>query len=187
MVQVKIPDREVMKKEGVKVLGIDRGIKNMAVLSNNMFFNSRHLRDVKGRYQYLKRRLQHLGTRSAHRKLRELSGRERRFVRDVNHVISKIIVSHPYDVFALEALNPAQMKQNGQGKKFRKMLGSWSPADLQKFIEYKAEDAGKIVLYIDPKYTSQKCSRCGYVDKDNRHGSVFRCKNCGFELNADLN
>ncbi|MGC8692259.1 MAG: RNA-guided endonuclease TnpB family protein, partial [Thermoplasmata archaeon] len=65
MVQVKIPDREVMKKEEVKVLGIDRGIKNMAVLSNNMFFNSRHLRDVKGRYQYLKRILQHLGTRSA--------------------------------------------------------------------------------------------------------------------------
>jgi transposase len=91
MVQVKIPDKGVMKKEDVKVLGIDRGIKNIAVLSNNMFFNSRHLREVKGRYQYLKRRLQHLGTRSAHRKLRKLSGRERRFVRDVNHVISKKI------------------------------------------------------------------------------------------------
>ncbi|MGC9138138.1 MAG: RNA-guided endonuclease TnpB family protein, partial [Thermoplasmata archaeon] len=39
MVQVKIPDKGVMKKEDVKVLGIDRGIKNIAVLSNNMFFN----------------------------------------------------------------------------------------------------------------------------------------------------
>ncbi|MGC9074094.1 MAG: transposase, partial [Caldisericum sp.] len=114
MVQVKIPDKGVMKKEDVKVLGIDRGIKNIAVLSNNMFFNSRHLREVKGRYQYLKRRLQHLGTRSAKRKLRKISGRERRFVRDVNHVISKKIVSLPYDVIALEALNPAQMRQNGQ-------------------------------------------------------------------------
>jgi transposase len=46
---------------------------------------------------------------------------------------------------------------------------------------------GKGVLYIDPKYTSQKCSGCGYVDKNNRHGSVFKCRNCGFELNADLN
>ncbi|MGC8630777.1 MAG: transposase, partial [Thermoplasmata archaeon] len=125
-------------KEEVKVLGIDRGIKNIAVLSNNIFFNSKHLREVKGRYRFLKAKLQHSGTRSAHRKLKKISGRERRFVRDVNHVISKDIVSLPYDVFALEALNPATMKQNGKGKKFRKMLGSWSPSELQKFIEYKA-------------------------------------------------
>jgi transposase len=59
MVQVKMPYKEVMKKDDVKVLGIDRSIKNIAVLSNNMFFNSRHLREVKGRYQYLKRRLQY--------------------------------------------------------------------------------------------------------------------------------
>ncbi|MGC8516179.1 MAG: RNA-guided endonuclease InsQ/TnpB family protein [Thermoplasmata archaeon] len=187
MVQVEIPDRGVMKKEDVKVLGIDRGIKNIAVLSNSEFLNSKHLRGVKGRYQFLKRKLQHLGTRSAHRKLKKLSGRERRFVRDVNHMISKRIVSQPYDVFALEALDPAPMKQNGQGKKFREMLGSWSPAELQKLIEYKAEDAGKMVVYVNPKHTSQKCSRCGHIDKNNRHGSVFKCKNCGFELNADLN
>jgi len=171
MVQVNIPDKEVMKKEDVKVLGMDRGIKDIAV----------------GRYQYLKRKLQHLGTRSAHRKLKKLSGRERRLVRDVNHTISKKIVSLPHDVFSLEALNPAYMRENGQGKRFRKMLGSWSPSELQKFIEYKAEDAGKTVIYVNPKYTSQRCSKCGYVDKNNRHGSVFRCRNCGFELNADLN
>jgi putative transposase len=152
-----------------------------------MFFNSKHLREVKGRYQYLKRKLQHLGTHSAHRKLRKLSGRERRFVRDVNHVISKKIVSLPYDVFALEALNPAYMRENGHGSRFRKMLGSWSPAELQSFMEYKAVDAGKITVYINPKHTSQRCSRCSYIDKNNRYGSSFKCKNCDFELNADLN
>jgi len=108
-------------------------------------------------------------------------------VRDINHTISKNIVSLPYDVFALEALNPAYMKQNGQYKAIRKNLGSWSPAELQRFIEYKAEDLGKEVIYVDPKFTSQKCSKCGYVNKENRHGSLFKCKNCGFELNADLN
>jgi putative transposase len=187
MIQVEMPDKEVVKKQDVNVIGIDRGIKNIAVLSNNTFFNSKHLREVKGRYQYLKRRLQHSGTRSARRKLRDVAGRERRFVHDINHTISKNIVSLPYDVIALEALNPAYMKQNGQYKAIRKNLGSWSPAELQKFIEYKAEDLGKSVLYIDPKYTSQKCSVCGHIGKNNRHGSVFKCKNCGFELNADLN
>jgi IS605 OrfB family transposase len=187
MIQVKIPDKEVVKKEEVKVLGIDRGIKNIAVLSNNVFFNSKHLREVKGRYQYLKRKLQHLGTRSAKRKLRKIAGRERRFVRDVNHVISKQIVSLPYDVFVLEALEPAKMKRAEKGKEFRKKLGFWSPAELQNFIEYKAEDLGKTVIYVNPKHTSQKCSRCGYINKRNRDGAEFKCKNCGFELNADLN
>ncbi|MGC8691756.1 MAG: zinc ribbon domain-containing protein [Thermoplasmata archaeon] len=55
------------------------------------------------------------------------------------------------------------------------------------FIEYKAEDTGKIVVYVNTKHTSQKCSKCGYIDKNNRYGSVFKCKNCGYELNADLN
>jgi len=74
--QVNIPDKEVIKKEDVKLSGIDRFIKNIAVLSNNIFFSSKHLREVKERYQYKKRKLQHLGTRSAHRKLKKLSGKE---------------------------------------------------------------------------------------------------------------
>ncbi|MCL5962953.1 MAG: hypothetical protein M1411_01085 [Candidatus Thermoplasmatota archaeon] len=57
------------------MVGIDRGIKNATVLSNNRFFNSKPLRSVKGGYQYNKKKLQHAGTRYARRKLRELSGR----------------------------------------------------------------------------------------------------------------
>ena len=62
MDQVKISVKEVMKKEEVKVLGIERGIKNIVIMSNSMFFISRHLREVKERYKYLKRILLHLGT-----------------------------------------------------------------------------------------------------------------------------
>jgi len=187
MVQVEMPDKEVDKKENVRVLGIYRGIKNIAVLSNNIFFNSKHLMEVKGRYQYMKKKLQHLGTRSAHRKLKKLSKRDRRFLRDLNHIISKKIISLPYDVITLEALNPSKMKKNFKGKRFRKKLGSWSPAELEKFIEYKAEESGKEVILVNPRYTSQKCSRCGYIKKSNRKGSTFKCKNRGIELNADLN
>ncbi len=188
MIQVKIEEvNEKIDRKDVRVLGIDRGVNNIAVLSNNMFFNSRHLRDVKGRYMYLRRKLQHLGTRSAHRKLKELSGRERRFVLATNHVIAKKIVTLPYDVFVLEDLKSSKMRNKGNGRKFNRKLGNWSPYQLKKFIEYKAEELGKIVLYVDPKYTSQRCSRCGYVDKNNRKGSTFKCKQCSFEIHADLN
>jgi putative transposase len=58
------------------ILGIDRGILNIVTCSDNSFVNSKHLRNVKGKYQYLKAKLQSLGTRSAKRKLKKLSGRE---------------------------------------------------------------------------------------------------------------
>ena len=181
-VQVKLPD--VKAKATGKVLGIDRGILNVAVCSDNTFFGSKRLRAVKGRYRYLRRRLQHVGTRSAHRRLQRLSGRERRFVLNTNHCISKAIVNKPFDVFALEKLTIQMKKKNG--KRFNRLLGSWSPSELEGFIGYKAESEGKLTLFVNPFGTSQRCSRCGFVHRWNRHGLRFRCGNCEFELNADL-
>lgn len=88
-----------------RVLGIDRGIMNIVTCSDNSFVNSRHLRAVKGRYQYLKAKLQSIGTASAKRKLKKLSGAERRFTRDVNHVIAKKLVQKPYEAYAVETLS----------------------------------------------------------------------------------
>ena len=187
-VQVEVPDKETEKKvKDVKVIGIDRGVKNIAVLSSNVFFNSGQLRSVKGRYRHNRSALQHAGTRSAHRRLKEMSGRERRFVLNTNHVISKQIVNLPYNVIALEDLESAGMRRKQNGNRFNRMLGSWSPYQLEQFIEYKAQDKGKIVMYVNPRHTSQRCSSCGFVNKNNRKGSVFHCLRCSFELHADLN
>jgi IS605 OrfB family transposase len=182
-VQVDVPDVEV--KATGKVLGIDRGVLNVAVCSDNTFFDSKHSRAVKGRYRYLRRRLQHVGTRSAHRKLQRLSGRERRFVLNINHCISKAIVNKPCGVFALEKLRITRTKENG--KRFNRLLGSWSPNELERFIDYKAESRGKLVLLVNPYKTSQRCSKCGFVHRWNRHALDFHCGSCGFSLNADLN
>jgi IS605 OrfB family transposase len=170
---------------GNSVLGIDRGILNIVTCSDNSFVNSRHLRAVKGRYQYLKAKLQSLGTASARRKLRKLSGAERRFTLDVNHVTAKKLAQKPYDVFAVEALKIDSRKKNG--KRFNKMLGGWSYGQLLALLEYKAENVGKRLIQVNPKHTSQRCSKCGNIDQHNRKGLRFKCKQCGFELNADLN
>lgn len=67
-------------------------------------------------------------------------------------------------------------------------LNNWSYYELQNMIEYKAKREGIIVEYIDPAFTSQTCSRCGNVDKENRQTQEkFKCTKCGFELNADHN
>lgn len=69
-----------------------------------------------------------------------------------------------------------------------KFLKRWSYYDLQQKIEYKAKEKGIEVLYINPYKTSQRCSKCGYIDRENREDqSTFICKNCEFEVNADFN
>ena len=168
-----------------EVLGIDRGILNPAVTSDNRFFNSRKIRKVKGRYRFLRSRLQAKDTKSAKRKLKKLSGRENRFVADVNHQISKEIVNSEAAAFSLEKLKIEKKKSNG--RRFNRKLGRWSYFQLQEFLEYKAEELGKLVVYVNPAYTSQTCSNCGFKKKSNRNGCIFKCKKCNFELHADLN
>ncbi|MFX1295161.1 MAG: zinc ribbon domain-containing protein [Promethearchaeota archaeon] len=65
---------------------------------------------------------------------------------------------------------------------------NWNYYQLEQFIIQKAEQTGKIVLFVNPQYTSQCCSQCGHIEKKNRKKQrIFLCKECGYELNADLN
>ena len=174
------------KITNLEVLGIDRGLVNIAVCSDNKFFNSKKIKNRRAENAHLRLELQSKGTPSAKRKLKRLSGRERRFATDVNHCISKKIVNSEYTVFALENLSKIRV-QKRRGSKFNRKLNSWSFYQLEEFIRYKAETLGKHVLLVDARYTSQKCSNCGHTYKGNRNGSAFRCRKCGFELHADLN
>lgn len=58
----------------------------------------------------------------------------------------------------------------------------------ERFIEYKAHRAGKLIIKVPAPYTSQTCSRCGCQAKTNRKSQgLFRCTSCGFSQNADRN
>ena len=167
------------------LLGIDRGINNILVCSNNQFFNSKHLKKIKGKYQYLKKILQKVGTKSAKRKLKKLSGTETRFVSDTNHRLSKLLAESDFKVFVLENLKDMKKKKNG--RKFNKKLGGWSFKQFENYLTYKLEEKNKLLILVNPKYTSQACSKCGYKDKSNRKWNNFKCKICGYELHSDLN
>jgi len=59
---------------------------------------------------------------------------------------------------------------------------------LLTMLEYKCNWYGKIFIKVDPKFTSQTCSSCGYVSKKNRRSQKsFKCISCGFVRNADRN
>ena len=55
-------------------------------------------------------------------------------------------------------------------------------------VAYKAEDAGRELIVVNPKNTSQRCSSCGHTEAANRPTqAVFCCRACGLQEHADLN
>lgn len=169
-----------------KVIGIDRGIYNLATLSTGEIINSKEIRKHQRKYLYNRRKLQAKGTRSSKRKLKKLSGKEKRFSKDFNHRISKYIANQDCGTFAIEDLKNIR-KQKTYNKKFNKWLSSWSFYQFEQFLSYKAEALGKRIVCIDPRYTSQKCSCCGSIRKENRNKSKFKCAECGYQNHSDIN
>ena len=182
-----VPER---LEEG-EIVGIDRGIYYMAISSDGKHYRSDEIRKAKRRYAYDRRTLQAKGTRSAKRRLKKLSGRERRFGQDVNHCVSKAYAdTGGVAVYVLEDLKGMHNLRKGRrrrGKKTRTWLSNWSYSDFEAKLRYKCEARGIAVETVNPRYTSQECSACHHADKDSRHKAVFHCTACGHTEHADMN
>lgn len=169
-------------------LGVDMGIENIATTSDGEIFSGKNVDAVRERAARLKAALQRRGSKSAKRHLKKFSGREARFKRHINHVISKRIVSVAKDTergVGIEDLNGFRKTVR---KAQRERFGKWAFLQLRSFIEYKAKIAGIPVVAVNPRHTSQGCNRCGHVSRSNRKSqAIFLCAQCGFSLNADLN
>jgi len=183
-------------KEASTFMGVDVGINYLAVASTTdkkcKFFAGGEIKNKRNIYSKMRARLQSKGTLSAKRVLKHLAGKEQRFMKDVNHCISKAIVKFAVQenvsVIGLEDLTEIRDRTNGKlHKKQRYLHNSWAFRQLQSFIEYKAKQVGILVEYVNPEYTSQTCNRCNHISKNNRKGLRFHCEVCGFEMNADLN
>lgn len=166
-----------------RILGVDLGVNNLAVTSDGDFFHSSKVKQIKRKFKFLRSKLQSKGTRSSKRLLKKISGRERRFMRTVNHGISKEIVNN-FDGGKIVMEDLKGIRNIRRGKRMNYWIGNWSFFQLQNFIQYKAERRGIEVVRVRPNYTSQICSKCGRLG--SRSGSSFVC-HCGFSLNADLN
>lgn len=179
-------EKEVTVPSGSNPVGVDRGLYNIATTSKGQTFSGKKIMHVRKHYSHLRQRFQSKGTKSAKSTLKRLSGKEQRWMKDTNHCISKAIVSNcePGDVLALEKLTHIRERIK-TARKLRQITHSWAFGQLESFIEYKALDAGIPVVYIDPRYTSQKCSRCGQLGIRNKHR--FWCPSCNLTNNADFN
>ena len=185
-VVVEVPESPMIVPTGV--IGVDLGIKNIAVDSTGEEFSGNAIENVRTKIDTLKSDLQSCGTMSAKKHLKKLSGREARFRRDVNHNISKKLVAKAKDTSSVIALEDLQgiRKRMTVSKAQRRKQHSWGFYQLRQFIEYKAAVAGVGVVYINPAYTSQECPICHHISRSNRPTrDSFSCVCCGFSGPAD--
>ena len=191
MVAVEVPEEPMVKHEDI--IGVDMGIVNIAVDSTGKYYSGDQINEVRGHNADLRSRLQavgynHASRKSAKRHLKKLSGKERRFARDTNHVISKEIVHKAKgtsSAIAIENLDGIRMRTTvRKGKRY--IHNSWSFHQIRSFIEYKAREAGIPLIVVDPHNTSRECPICHTISKKNRpERSIFRCISCRFEGEAD--
>jgi len=172
------------------VVGVDLGQVQLAVDSDGQAFSGARVKGTRHYYAKRRARLQHAGTKSAKRRLKQIKRKESRFQRDVNHQISKTLVAKAAEAakaLALEDLSGIQARVT-VGAAERSYRLSRAFFQLRTQIAYKAAARGVPVRLVDPAYTSQTCSACGHCEKANRHSqSSFRCRRCGFALSADHN
>jgi IS605 OrfB family transposase len=177
--------KPVPRPEGTKLIGVDLGINNIATTSNGLKFSGKQAMHIRRHFADLRASLQAKGTRGAKRLLKQLSGKESRIIRNLNHIISKRIVESatPNDILVMEDLK--HIRERTKVRKGQRYIHeSWPFAQLQRFIKYKALEKGIAVAFVDPRYSSQTCSRCGQIG--HRNGSLFSCS-CGYRNHSDFN
>ena len=171
-------------------LGVDLGIVQIASMSNGESFAGNQINNVRARNVKLRAKLQRKGTKSAKRLLVRRNSKEARFAKQVNHLISRRIVqTAKAQHLGIAVENLTGIRDRVRLRRRQKYtLHSWSFNQLLCFVLYKARKEGVQVEVVDPHYTSQTCSGCGYCHKDNRpNQSTFKCSRCGFCANADYN
>ena len=166
-------EKDIQDKQGNSCVALDLGINTLISTSNNEQYG----KDFKQLLQKLNKK-QHGSKQS--KRLRNL------IKQYIDIQVKKLPMD--YDKLILEDLKYIQIGTKQRvNKSTRKLLSRWNLGYLHKSIQNKCELNGIQVIFINPKYTSRTCPRCGYQNKKNRSGEKFCCKQCGYTQNADIN
>lgn len=190
-----------------EAVGLDLGLLHFATLSTGeMIDNPRYYRRAEKRLKKLQQALSRK-KRGSHRWMKSVKAvaKAHRKVsnqrKDFLHKQSKKLVN-TYGIIVFEELAPANMskrpkpKQDEQGNYLpngattkgglNKSIVDAGWGLFQQFCVYKAESAGRKILFVNPRYTSQICSGCGAIKKRDLSERWHSCE-CGCQLDRDHN
>ncbi|KXA99252.1 hypothetical protein AKJ42_03485 [candidate division MSBL1 archaeon SCGC-AAA261C02] len=178
-ITVEIEVEEV--KEYAGVLGIDLGLRNpvvsVALPSRETKFQGQKIKRIRAKYFYLRR--QSKTGKGWHR-------REYNKVRDQLHKMTTEIADYAEEnKLAVAVGDLSRIQKRDNGRKMNRKLHRFPHYSVRKMLEYKCKERGILYVEVSEAYTSQRCSRCGELGDRNK--GVFKCSNCGLEIDADVN
>lgn len=179
----------------LKRIGVDVGLQSFATLSNGeKIANPRFFKKEQDALAKAQRKLSKLAKGTAERaKARKVVSRIHERITnkrtDFAHQQSRRLVN-TYGVIVFEKLAVVDMMSNHTrvfGNKLNKSIADVAWSQLAQFTAYKAEDAGRLFLQVDPRNTSKKCSRCGSIVPKDLGVRIHDCPHCGLVLDRDHN
>jgi IS605 OrfB family transposase len=191
---------------GERIMGVDLGIKVPAVVhiigKGHRFVGNGRMQRAKRRQFYAHRKDLQKATQV--RAVRKSQGKERRWMRAINHKLAHQIVSHAHEqgvgTIRMEQLAGIRQRVSqrtartsrgaigrnrtaANARKNNRLIATWTFHQLATFIAYKAERAGIAVEWVDPAHTSQRCPACFRLNTaDDRH---YVCAECGWTGHRD--
>lgn len=172
------------------VVGIDVGLESFATFSsgekitNPRFFKTEEKTLAKAQRKLSKQEKGTPKRKKAKKIVSRIHERISNKRSDFAHKLSRRLVN-TYQVVAFEKLNIKDMRENGF-KGIRKSIGDVAWNQFIQFTTYKAACAGRSVVFVDPRNTSKRCSRCGQLVEKKLSDRVHSCS-CGLVLDRDQN
>jgi putative transposase len=151
---------------------------DVSIIQHRHFVRRRRLAKKKANDRRVGRRLARKeGRREHHRVAQRL------------HLISKGLVDKAAKEKAAIVLEDLHLPRGGgRGRRMRRRLSIWPQRELNRQIEYKAEERGVPIIKVDPRNTLKTCPRCGEIkERRSRVGRVFVCGKCGWRMDRQLN
>lgn len=176
------------------VVGIDRGLRFLVTCYNEkgqtLFCSGKSVIHKRRHYKNLRAELQRRKTSSARRRLKKIGHKENRWMSDLNHCLSKTLLNRygKNTLFVLEDLEDVTFNTSKKRKKENRYEhNSWAFYQLEQDLTYKAHLNDCEVVKVSAAYTSQRCVKCGRINKDNRNHNkhLYICDRCGYKSNDD--
>jgi putative transposase len=187
--------KEIAQIEPAGLVGIDNNLNNVTAASSDgdvKVYDLSRANDIKENCRQAKQGLR----RNDYRIMKQLYSKYGRIQKSkvnwILHNTSASIVKQAKEkqfgivLENLTGIRKLYRKGNWQGKDYRARLNSWSYAELQRQIEYKARWEGIPVFYVHPSKTSSVWATCG-CDIAECAGRKVYCPRCNRLMDRDEN
>jgi putative transposase len=188
-ISVSYPDAQKIPE--INTIGVDRNTTHHTIVAScretgKVLKLGKSCNHIHLKYKHLRKKLQKQGK---YKKVKSIRNRESRIIRDLNHKTTTALMQFAKENNACIVMEDLKdIRQTAKtNKKQRYSLHSWSFYQQKLMIDYKSKKYGVSVHYVEPQYTSQRCSKCGHIEQANRKGNLFNCKKCGIVEDSGAN